>query len=153
AGSPGPAADPGVSEVTAVPPPEHGDSRSPWAAFLRDHPLSFPERAAVILALVPHLRPRLLDVFFTKNATFDRRFTESGGWRLDDDFGPTGEPLAFVLGGDALEARLIVARLLEPDHPLIRNDVLRVGAISSHGASGRDLPPMKSPLRISPEYL
>jgi len=139
---------PAVADIGDLPPPDHGDSPSPWACFLRDHPLSFVERAAVVLALVPHLRPQLLDVFFTRNSTYDRRFTEFGGTRLDDDFEPTGETLAFVLGGDALEARLAVAHLLETDQPLIRDDVLRVAA-----APGRDAASMKSPLRISPEYL
>jgi hypothetical protein len=134
-------------EATDLSPPEHGDSLSPWAAFLRDHPVSFAERAALVLALVPHLRPRLLDVFFTKNATFDRRFTEFGGTRLDDDFEPTGETLAFLLGGDSLEARVTVAQLLEPDHWLMHTELLRVAS------TARDLPPMKAPLRISPEYL
>ena len=137
-------------EATDLPPPEHGDSRSPWAAFLRETPLALAERAALILALVPHLRPRLLDVFFTKNATFDRRFTEFGGSRVDDDFEPTGETLAFLLGGDSLEARVTVARLLEPDHWLLSTDLLRPAAT---GSTGRDQPPMKAPLRISPEYL
>jgi hypothetical protein len=136
-------------DVGDLPPPEHGDSPSPWAGFLRDHPLGLVERAALVLALVPHLRPQLLDVFFTRNSTFDRRFTEFGGSRIDDDFEPTGETLAFVLGGDALDARIAVARLLDPDHPLIRDDVLRMAA----AAPGRDPSPMKWALRISPEYL
>jgi hypothetical protein len=137
--------DPNVTDLP--PPPEHGDSQSSWAAFLRKELPTLAERAALVLALVPHLRPRLLDVFFTKNATFDRRFTEFGGVRIDDEFEPTGETLTFLLGEDSLETRVAVARLLEPDHRLIRTDVLRLGSI------GRDLPPMKAPLRISPEYL
>jgi AAA+ superfamily predicted ATPase len=141
---------PDVPDISDLPPPEHGDSPSAWAGFLRDHPLGFVERAAVVLALVPHLRPQLLDVFFTRNSTFDRRFTEFGGCRIDDDFEPTGETLAFVLGGDALEARIAAAQLLEPDHPLVRADILRVG---SAGSPGRDAFAMKAPLRISPEYL
>ncbi len=139
-----------LPDVGDLPPPEHGGSPSPWASFLRARPLTFVERAALVLALVPHLRPQLLDVFFTRNSTFDRRFTEFGGARIDDDFEPTGETLAFVLGGDALEARIAAQHLLEPDHPLIRGDVLRVAVAA---VPGRDLTPMKSPLRISPEYL
>ncbi|HEX8109147.1 MAG TPA: ATP-binding protein [Kofleriaceae bacterium] len=134
-------------DLAELPPPDHGDSRSPWASFLRDNPLDLVERAALVLAMVPHLRPRLLDVFFTRNATFDRRFTEFGGARLDGEFEPTGETLAFLLGGDALDARLAVARVLEPDRRLIRGDVLRLGT------TGRELPAMKAPLRISPEHL
>jgi hypothetical protein len=155
-GAGAPADAPAAPEVLEIPdhgdlpPPDHGDSPSPWACFLRDHPLGFVERAAVVLALVPHLRPQLLDVFFTRNSTFDRRFTEFGGCRIDDDFEPTGETLAFVLGGDALAARIAVAQLLEPDHPLLRAGVLGLGSV---GSAGRDPVAMKAPLRISPEYL
>ncbi len=138
---------PTLEAAEPPPPPDPTGSRSSWASFLRKHRLSLAERAAVVLALVPHLRPRLLDVFFTRNATFERRFTEFGGFWRDDDFEPTGETLAFLLGGTSLEAYVVVAGLLEPDHRLIRADVLRLGA------TGRELPPMKAPLRISPEYL
>jgi len=128
-------------------PPDHGDAPSHWAAFLRKHTPSRAERLAVVLALVPHLRPKLLDVFFTRNATFDRRMTEFGGSRADDEFEPTGETLAFLLDGESLEARAEVAALLEPHRWLSKGGVLQLGS------TGRDLAPMKSPLRISPEYL
>ena len=139
-----PAADP---DVTTLAPPDHGDSQSPWASFLRQHPLDFTSRLAVVLALVPQLRPRLLDVFFTKNATFDRRFTEFGGIRSDDEFEPTGETLAFLLGEDSLDARFAVTRLLDTDHPLVSLDILRVDG------GRRDATPMKAPLRVSPEFV
>ena len=32
----------------------------------------FAERAMLVLALAPHLRPQLLDVFFTRNTAIDR---------------------------------------------------------------------------------
>src|SRR5687767_3750451 len=89
----------GATAAIDLPPPEHGESPSSWAAFLRKRSLGVAERTALVLALVPHLKPKLLDVFFTKNATFDRRFTEFGGTRTDDEFEPTGETLAFILGG------------------------------------------------------
>jgi hypothetical protein len=130
-----------------LPPPELGDATSPWARFVRERPLAMVERLALVLALVPHLRPQLLDVFFTKNATFDRRFTEFGGVRADDEFEPTGETLAFVLGGGSLAARAAVAQVLDPEHPFVRHDVVR--PVPLH----RDQAPMKAPLRLSPEYL
>ncbi|HWN69396.1 MAG TPA: hypothetical protein VNM90_17265, partial [Haliangium sp.] len=140
-------APPEARAITDLAPPELGDSTSPWASFVRERPLTLVERLALVLALVPHLRPQLLDVFFTKNATFDRRFTEFGGARIDDEFEPTGETLAFVLGGGSLEARVAVAQVLDPDHPFVRGEVVR--PVPMH----RDQPPMKAPLRISPEYL
>src|SRR5262249_4953717 len=60
---------------------------------------------------------------------------------------PTGETVAFVLGGGSLEARFAVAQVLDPDHPFVRRDVVR--PVPLH----RDQPAMKAPLRISPEYL
>jgi hypothetical protein len=128
-------------------PPELGDATSPWASFVRERSLSLVERLALVLALVPHLRPQLLDVFFTKNAIFDRRFTEFGGVRIDDELEPTGETLAFVLGGGSLEARVAVAQVLDPEHPFVRGDIVR--PVPLH----REQPIMKAPLRISPEYL
>jgi histone H3/H4 len=128
------------------PPPDLAGSTTPWAALVHEHASDRLARLALVLALAPHLRPQLLDVFFTKNATFDRRFAEFGGVRHEDDFEPTGETLAFVAGGGSVASRVAVAGLLEPDRPLLTADILRV-------ASGRDTSPMKAPLRVSPEIL
>jgi len=139
---------PGAPQTLAeLPPPELGDSPSAYARLLRERPLELVERLALILALVPHLRPQLLDVFSVKNANFDRRFTEFGGVRIDDDFEPTGETLAFILDGASLAARAAVWRLLEPDHPFVRHDLVRLVP------PPRAASPMKAALRISPDLL
>src|SRR5262245_54218880 len=74
-------------------PPDLGESTSEYAAFLRRHQPSVAERLALVLGLVPHLRPQLLDVFFTRNSAIDRRFTEFGmvQSRTDGELVPTGE--------------------------------------------------------------
>jgi hypothetical protein len=132
--------------IADLPPPPLDGSSSAWAAFVRGHELGHHERLAVVLALVPHLRPQLLDVFFTKNAATDRRFTEFGGARTDDDLEPTGEMLAFLLGGGSLESRMEVARLIEPANRLSEAGVLRVAPQHS------DQPLMKAPLRVAPDF-
>ncbi|HEX3349533.1 MAG TPA: ATP-binding protein [Acetobacteraceae bacterium] len=131
--------------VTAIAPPAL--SGSPYAAFARG--LDFAERLALVLALVPHLRPLLLDVFHTRNQTFDRHFTEFGGVRgsADGDFWPTGETLAFILGGTELDARFRLHALFDPRHLFARRDVLHARP------AGADVPWMKAPLRLSEEYL
>ncbi len=70
---------------------------------------------ALVLALAPHLRPQLLDVFFTRNQTFDRRFTEFGDARREPegDFWPTGETLAFIIAGTDLAERFRLWKLFE----------------------------------------
>src|SRR3954464_12901629 len=74
-----------VPDVFAATPPDLRASGSPYATFVQHYQLSFAERTALVLSLVPHIRPQLLDIFFTKNSTFDRKFTEFGGIRVGPD--------------------------------------------------------------------
>ncbi len=129
-----------------LPPPDPGDSTSTYARLLRELQPDLVERLALALALVPHLRPQLLDLFFIKNSTFDRRFTEFGGSRQSDEFEPTGETLAFVLDGGSLAARAAAWAVVDPEHRLTRLGVLRPGAGPPEHV------PLRAPLRLSPEY-
>jgi AAA+ superfamily predicted ATPase len=134
-----------VFEVT---PPDLSESESPYAHFINYYQMSFAERMAIALSLAPHIRPQLLDIFFTKNKTFDRKFTEFGGVHggPDGDFVPTGETLAFILAGNDLELRFAVQTLFDGDHFFARHNIL-------HLAPSGDEPALKSPLRLSDEYL
>lgn len=128
------------------PPPDHGGSDSAYARFVSEHAPDLAARTAVVLVLVHALRPRLLDLFHTRNSTFDRRFTEFGGVHaaVDGDFTPTGETLAFLLGGDCLDTRLAVDDLLAEEGALARGEVLHLGA-------GDDR--MRSALRLGRDML
>ncbi|XXY49182.1 ATP-binding protein [Sorangium sp. So ce269] len=134
--------------VLDLAPPDLGGSSSEYAGFVRRHQLSFVERLALVLALVPHLRPQLLDVCFAREPTVDRRLTELGCVQLrsDGELLPTGETLAFIAGGDDLALRFSVRLILDPRHLFIRQGVLRLGG-------GDEVTPMKAPLRISEELL
>lgn len=136
------------ADLWAVTPPDLSGSASPYAHFLNYYGLAFAERVALLLALTPHVRPQLLDIFFTKNSTFDRKFTEFGGVRggPDGDFTPTGETLLFLLAGNNLEARFAVQMLLAGDHVFARHNILRL-------TPSADEPLLKAPLRLSDEYL
>jgi len=140
-----------AKDVPAIPPlpPEFKQPSSSYARFIETIGLTFDERLALVLALVPHLRPRLFDVFHTRNSTFDRRFTEFGGVRTgpDADFHPTGETLAFILGGDSIEARLKVAALIDPDGTLARHNLVRPNP------AGPDEDVMKGALKVAPDML
>ena len=136
-------------EVFEIEPPDHADSSSPYAGFVRHYNLTFVERCAVVLGLVPHIRPQLLDVFFTKNKTFDRQFTEFGGGRQSSggEFLPTGETLAFILAANNLEIRFALQAIFDPQHFFARHNILRLVP------AGSDVPAMKAPLKLSDEYL
>lgn len=136
-------------DVYEIVPPDLRGSESPYAQFLQHYRLSFAERSALILSLIPHIRPQLLDVFFTKNKTFDRKFTEFGGFRQgsEGDFQPTGETLVFILAANDLAARFTLQTLFESKHFFAGHNILRLAPV------GAEEPSMKSPLQISEEYL
>jgi hypothetical protein len=134
--------------VFEIAPPDLAKSESGYAGFLRHYQFSFVERAAIVLTLVPHLRPQLLDIFHTKNSTFDRRFTEFGGARdANGDFVPSGETLAFILAGADLQGRLALQALFDREHYFARHNILRLAPGS------RDEPLLKAPLRLSEDCL
>ncbi len=139
----------GDGASTRVLPNDLRGSSSHYAEFLREHAPSYAERVALVLGLVPHVRPQLLDVFFLRNRTFDRRFTEFGGVMTDAGFFPTVETLAFVLGGTDLATRFGVQRLFEPDHYFARRDILRAVPPRHAGPGSR----CQATLELSPEYV
>lgn len=136
-------------EIVEIAPPDLSDSESPYAELLRHYELSFAERVALVLSLVPCIRPQLLDPFFIRNSAFDRRYTEFGGIYDDKtgEFQPTGETLAFLVAGDDLEQRFAIQSLFDGDHVFARHNILRLAAVDSHQ------PRIKAFLRLSDEYL
>ena len=113
-------------DISTIEPPDLSDSTSNWARLIKKHQMSFPERLALVLALVPHLDPRQLDVLFTQNSQFNRPFTEFGG-RTDHPhpgFIPTGETVLFLLAGNDLTQRIAAMQLLHNDHFFFKADLI-----------------------------
>ncbi|MEO7997026.1 MAG: ATP-binding protein, partial [Gemmatimonadaceae bacterium] len=129
------------------PPPPLGDS--PYAQFVNDHALSATERLVLVLALVPHVRPQLLDIFWTRNSAIERGYSEFGGLQgtAHGGFIPTGETAAFIVAGENLELRFGLNRLFDSDHVFAREGVLR---LVQPAASE---PMLSGVLSISAEYL
>jgi len=136
-----------VEDLKAISPPDLSHSASPYAQLIRRHQWGFEERLTLALCMAPHLHPRLLDVFFTKNKTFDRNFTEFGGYTDPQYSGflPTGETLLFLLAGASLPQRLRTSELLQPQHPLLRERWLLLNPVPAH------LPATCGVLQLSPE--
>jgi hypothetical protein len=137
------------SQVSDISPPDLAGDDSPYAQLVREMNLYFAERVVLVLALLPHLRPALLDTLFVRNKNFDRGFTEFGGWkgRAHGGFLPTCETAAFIVAGDDLGERLQVMRLFDETHPLRRTGVLRI----EHGAPGE--PFLSAPLLVGGEHI
>ena len=102
-----------------------------------------------LLALMPHIRPQALDIFFAKNKDFDRQYTEFGGWkgRSHGGFLPTGETASFIIAGEDIEKRKAVIRMFQRDHWFYTQNILRL-----EGA-GEGEPFLSGQLRLSEEFL
>ena len=135
-----------IFEVTA---PGIQPDASIYDNFLTHYSLSFAERTLLILTLIPHIKPELLDVLFTRNSDFDRGYSEFGGIRGTNHGGflPTGETIMFILAGSNLEARFSIHRLFEADHFFSKHNILKLDLVSS------DEPFLSGALKISREFL
>lgn len=134
--------------IEEIPVPDFSAVNDLYANFVREHALNHHERLALILSLVPYYKPQLLDVFYTKNASYDRGFTEFGGIK-GKNFGgflPTGETLLFVLTGIEVGERLKVEHFFLSGSVLLKKGVLKI--ISAEKGE----PVMSGALTISPEY-
>ena len=101
-----------------------------------------------MLALMPHLSPQMLDIFFVHNKNFDCPYTEFGGWKglSHGGFLPTGETAVFLLAGDRVERRLEVVRLFREEHWFHMYHV-----VGLEGA-GNGEPFLSGQLRISEDF-
>lgn len=111
--------------------------------------ITFNERTAIMLALMPHICPQALDIFFVQNKDFDRTYTEFGGWKglSHGGFLPTGETASFIIAGEDMEKKKAVIRMFQRDHWLYAQNILRL-----EGA-GEGEPFLSGQLRPSEEFL
>lgn len=130
-----------------IPPPEPGDGM--YGDFVRLHELSAEERLVLILALIPHIRPQMLDVLWIKNEATERGCTEFGGWHgaTHGGFIPTGETALFVVAGDDLAARFRLTQMFEGDHLFARRNVLSLAPTSENE------PALSGAITVSRDYI
>jgi len=110
-------------------PPDLSSDKSVYADFVNYYGLTIDERILLILAIIPHIQPHLLDVFFTSNKISGRGYTEFGGIKATRHSGfiPTIETALFVLAGNDLAKRFSLYRLFEPDHIFLAHNIIDLG--------------------------
>ena len=115
-----------------IAPPPLDAGRSEYARFVRESRVPPSTRLVLLLALIPHVRPQLLDVLWTRNEATQRGFTEFGGMQGANHGGfiPTGETAAFLLAGEDLAARFAMTRLFEADQFLARQNVVHLSSVA-----------------------
>ena len=131
------------------PPPDLKRDQSIYANVVNHYQALFAERLILMLALVPHLKPHMLDVFYTLNHESQRGYTEFGGVKGANHGGflPTGETAAFLLAGDSLNNRFQFLEIFSEDHFFRKFNILKLTP------SGIEEPGLSGALTLSVEYL
>lgn len=111
--------------------------------------LTWEETIVLLLAIMPHIHPQALDLFFIQNKELDRPYTEFGGWKgtSHNGFLPTGETAAFLLGIDNPESRSLVMQLFSKEHWFHKQNILRLEG------QGEGEPYLSGKLTVSEEFL
>lgn len=135
--------------IYEIAPPDISNDDSFYAEVLKRDQVDFSERIVMLLALAPHVKPELLDVFLIKNQPLDRLFTEFGGLKTDSygGFIPTGETAAFILATNDLENRFNLFNFFCDEHFFKKRNILR---LAKHESSE---PYLSGALTLSLEYL
>lgn len=135
-------------EWSELAPPDLSASLSSYALLVSDYGLGVDERILLTLALIPYLRPQLLDIFWKRNVETDRGFSEFGGIRGNSHGGflPTVETAFFVLAGDDLERRFQIMELITSESRLIREGIINLSPVPG------DEPWISGALTISREF-
>lgn len=103
----------------------------------------------IALALVPHVKPELLDMFLAKNESTQQIYTEFGGKRGKNHTGfiPTGETAMFILAGSDLNRRFSLQQCFDGLHKFSRESILSIEEID------KNEPRLSGALSISQEVL
>ena len=109
-----------MDDIRKLLPPDITAEPSEYARLVQEYGMGFDERLVIILALLPHIQPHVLDTFLLNNQDTARGFTEFGGWKGKGHSGflPTCETAVFILAGESLAKRFEVMRLFQTDHYL-----------------------------------
>jgi Cdc6-like AAA superfamily ATPase len=109
-----------------IPLPETDTDDTTYYQKLKEWNINLYERLCLALIIAPQIKPEILDIFFSKNAMYDRGFTEFGGVvnKNHSGFIPTGQTLSFLITAVNPELRLEVLNVLSATNILSKEQVL-----------------------------
>lgn len=129
--------------------PELPGSNSVYSKFVHMFKLSRNERLAVILCLVPVIRPQVLDPLFIRDTNTNKPFSCVGGAPTTGYTGflPTAETFLFLAAGKNLQARFDLYHFFNSEHVFSKQNLLQL-----QGAA-RNEPFLSGVLVLSREYV
>ncbi len=138
-----------IDEQEMPDPPELDPDNSIYANFIIHYQMSTEERLVVMLALLPYIRPQLLDAFFKIDEKLNRGNTEFGGLqgKMHGGFLPTGETAMFLIAGNDFFSRFEYQRFFEREHYFSRHNLVKL-EVAPAGE-----PPLSGALTISDELV
>ena len=116
----------GFTVKTGIQTPDWSSDTSYYARFVRDNELLPEDRLVIMLALAPHIQPRLLNRFFKKDLETGMGDLRFGGVQGNQHAGflPTVETALFLLAGNNLDQRLLDEHIFQPEAVLIKRNIL-----------------------------
>ena len=135
--------------IWEIEPPIYENEDGYYANFINHYHSTNAERIVLMLALVPHICPKMLDVFCLKNATYDKGFTEFGGLKgsTHSGFLPTAETAMFILAGDNLHERSLAMDIFDSTH------YLGIHSILYWSDAGQNEPFLSGAINLSDDYV
>ncbi len=99
---------------------------SPLQQFARNHRLNEDEFTILLLGLMPHVRPNLLDAVIQEYLASGGDFPEIGGIKGGNHRGtlPTGETALFIIAGNDTAKRLAGMEYFLQDHFFAKENIL-----------------------------
>jgi hypothetical protein len=109
-----------------IPMPDLDEVENVYYKKIKEWDLNQFERLCLALIIAPQIKPEILDIFFSKNAIYDRGFTEFGGVtnKSHSGFIPTGQTFCFLITAINPEFRIAVLNVLSSSNILSKEQVL-----------------------------
>jgi AAA+ superfamily predicted ATPase len=109
-------------------PPNLTGNKAVYAELVSYYKMTTDERLILVLTLLPHIQPQLLDAFFATNSELKRGFTEFGGIKgnAHGGFLPTIETALFITAGNDIDKRFRMAEKFESNHFLFSHNILYI---------------------------
>ncbi len=132
-----------------IPMPDLSDNKGLYAKSVIKWQLTNFDRLALALAMAPHIRPEVLDVFFGLNQMYQRGFTEFGGIsdKAHSGFMPTGQTLNFIISANDPSWRTHTMDALNSQY------ILQTEQVISLQVTEDSLPSLSGVLSMAPEWL
>jgi hypothetical protein len=112
----------------ALPEPPEMNTKDVYGKWVKEQQLNVPDRLLLLLAMIPHINPSLIDFLVQHNLENPGDHPEMGGIRGTHfrGFIPTGETAMFLLGGSHVSDRLRSRQYIEQESKVFKPSIVGI---------------------------